>query len=115
MEEAEEGLDEGEIAETLPLGSRSTPSQIRGGLLERDLEPISENPLSQPLEEASGMPVGRRVPGKPNYVYSPFAASNQVVDVEGHAPGSKVKCPYSGKIFEVPEAAPVAGAAAATE
>lgn len=115
MEEVEEGSNESELAETLPLGSGSIPSQIGGGSLDRNLEPISKDPLSQPLEEASGIPVGKRVPGKPNYVFSPFAASNQVVDVEGHAPGTKVKCPYSGNIFEVPEAAPVAGAAAETE
>jgi len=57
--------------------------------------------LPKPKPEASA-PVGTRVPGKPNYVFSPFAASNQVVDVEGHAPGTKVKCPYTGKIFTVP-------------
>lgn len=60
--------------------------------------------LIAPPTKAPGddVPVGRWVPGKPNYVYSPFAASNQVVDVEGHAPGTKVKCPYTGKVFAVP-------------
>ena len=35
------------------------------------------------------------------YVYSPFDPG-KYVDVSGYAPGSKVKDPYSGKIFKVP-------------
>jgi hypothetical protein len=41
------------------------------------------------------------VEGKPGYVYSPFDPG-KYVDVSGYAPGSKVKDPYSGKIFKVP-------------
>jgi hypothetical protein len=66
--------------------------------------PTSRDLLGAPGQGEAGIPVGRRVPGKPNYVYSPFALSNQVVDVEGYAPGTKVKCPYTGKIFAVPAA-----------
>jgi hypothetical protein len=41
------------------------------------------------------------VEGKPGYVYSPFDPG-KYVDVSGYTPGSKVKDPYSGKIFLVP-------------
>jgi hypothetical protein len=52
---------------------------------------------SAPLE----FPTAKPVEGKPGYVYSPFD-STKYVDVSGYAPGSKVKDPYSGKIFLVP-------------
>lgn len=48
------------------------------------------------------LPYGRAVPGRPGFVYSPFASSHQMVDVSGLAAGMEVKCPYSGKIFRVP-------------
>ena len=46
-------------------------------------------------------PTAKPVEGKPGYVYSPFDPG-KYVDVSGYAPGSKVKDPYSGKIFLVP-------------
>ena len=46
-------------------------------------------------------PTAKPVEGKPGYVYSPFD-QGKYVDVSGYAPGSKVKDPYSGKIFLVP-------------
>jgi hypothetical protein len=46
-------------------------------------------------------PTAKTVPGKPGYVFSP-SDPNKYVDVSGFAPGSKVKDPYSGKIFLVP-------------
>ena len=47
-------------------------------------------------------PTAKPVPGKPGYVFSPYDPSGGYVDVNGYAPGSKVKDPYSGKIFFVP-------------
>ena len=52
--------------------------------------------------EKSELPYARPVPGKPGYVFSPFDKNGGYVDVTGFAPGSKVKDPYSGKIFLVP-------------
>ncbi len=49
----------------------------------------------------SQFPVARRVPNKPGFVFSPSDPS-KYVDVSGYAAGSKVKDPYSGKIFTVP-------------
>jgi hypothetical protein len=46
-------------------------------------------------------PTAKPVEGKPGYVYSPFDPG-KYVDVSGYTPGSKVKDPYSGKIFLVP-------------
>ena len=49
----------------------------------------------------SQFPTARRVPNKPGFVFSPSDPS-KYVDVSGYASGSKVKDPYSGKIFTVP-------------
>lgn len=46
-------------------------------------------------------PTAKPVAGKPGYVHSP-SDPGKYVDVSGYAPGSKVKDPYSGKIFLVP-------------
>ncbi len=59
----------------------------------------SVSPRIEP--EAQQFPTARPVPSKPGYVYSP-SDPNKYVDVSGYAPGSKVKDPYSGKIFLVP-------------
>ena len=47
-------------------------------------------------------PVAKPVPGKPGYVFSPYDPNGGYVDVSGYPAGSKVKDPYSQKIFLVP-------------
>jgi hypothetical protein len=47
-------------------------------------------------------PTAKAVPGKSGYVFSPFDASGRYVDVSGYAPGTKVKDPWTDKIFIVP-------------
>ncbi len=47
-------------------------------------------------------PTAKPVPGKPGYVFSPFDPNGGYVDVNGYSQGSKVKDPYSGKVFLVP-------------
>jgi hypothetical protein len=49
----------------------------------------------------SEFPVAKPVPGKSGYVYSPYDSS-KYVDVSGYTSGSKVKDPYTQKIFIVP-------------
>ena len=51
---------------------------------------------------APALPTAKAVPGKPGYVFSPYDPNGGYVDVTGFSPGSKVKDPYSGKIFLVP-------------
>ena len=86
------------------------PEPISGILKETGSLPTESEALALPTRPEQSAPVGKRVAGKPNYVHSPFAASNQVVDVEGHPAGTKVKCPYTDKVFTVPPAAPDSGA-----
>jgi len=60
-------------------------------------------PPSQTAANANGQyPTAKNVPGKPGYVFSPYDPNGGYVDVNGFTPGSKVKDPYSGKIFLVP-------------
>lgn len=64
---------------------------------------LPQNPSPDSPAPAADIPYGSRVPGRAGFVYSPFAEKNQLVDVAGIAPGVEVKCPYSGKLFRVPE------------
>ncbi|MEM9399693.1 MAG: hypothetical protein AAF984_05745 [Verrucomicrobiota bacterium] len=47
-------------------------------------------------------PSAEKVAGRNGYVKSPYAPYAGLVDVKGFAPGTQVKCPYTGKIFIVP-------------
>lgn len=57
---------------------------------------------SAAASQPSRIPFAKPVPGKAGYVYSPFDPNGGYVDVTGYPAGSKVKDPYSGKIFIVP-------------
>jgi hypothetical protein len=60
---------------------------------------------SEPSEASSippAFPTAKAVPGKPGYVFSPFDSSGRYVDVSGYTPGTKVKDPWTDKIFVVP-------------
>ena len=59
-----------------------------------------------PSTPATEIPYGSRVEGRPGFVNSPFAQKNQLVDVAGIAPGVEERCPYSNKLFRVPEPLP---------
>jgi hypothetical protein len=47
-------------------------------------------------------PIAERVPGKSGLVMSPFDPEARYVDVSGYASGTKVKDPWTEKIFIVP-------------
>jgi hypothetical protein len=63
-------------------------------------EPPGEGP-STTAPSDSQFPTAKRVPNKPGFVFSPSDPS-KYIDVSGYPSGSKVKDPYSGKIFTVP-------------
>jgi len=62
----------------------------------------SATPRSPSANSAAQFPVAKPVPGKPGYVFSPYDPNGGYVDVTGYQSGSKVKDPYSQKIFLVP-------------
>ena len=62
---------------------------------------VGPAPTAAPTKVKGDFPYGIPVPGKKNLVESPFSPG-KYVDVEGFAPGTEVKDPYTGKIFLVP-------------
>lgn len=84
--------------------SRVNADRNAGALKETIPSPSHNAPVREP--DLPDIPYGSRVAGRPGFVYSPFAEKNQLVDVAGIAPGVEVKCPYSGKLFRVPEPLP---------
>jgi hypothetical protein len=65
-------------------------------------ETTQPEPKPSPAAQASStFPTAKAVPDKPGYVFSPFD-SGRYVDVSGYTSGSKVKDPWTDKIFVVP-------------
>ena len=63
--------------------------------------PAKPAPQPAPIKR-DDLPYGTPILGKPGYVYSPYDEKKQQVDVSGIPTGTKVKCPYTGKVFRVP-------------
>jgi hypothetical protein len=57
---------------------------------------------SRASSSQANFPTGKPVPDKPGYVFSPFDKEGRYVDVSGFPPGTKVKDPWTDKIFLVP-------------
>ena len=51
---------------------------------------------------AAALPYGVPVPGKPDFVTSPYAPKAGYVDVRGYTRGQAVRDPYTGQMFLVP-------------
>lgn len=81
-------------------GSSRTTSQVPGReTTQANTKPSSSAQTSHPQ---TGFPTAKAVPEKPGYVFSPFDSSGRYVDVSGYASGTKVKDPWTDKIFVVP-------------
>jgi hypothetical protein len=66
-------------------------------------ETTQTEPKPSPAAQASStFPTAKAVPDKPGYVFSPFDSSGRYVDVSGYTSGTKVKDPWTEKIFVVP-------------
>ena len=83
----------------------SSPSSSAAPRVSRK-ETAQTKPKPSPSSRASlpqaEFPTAKSVPGKPGYVVSPFDSSGRYVDVSGYVSGSKVKDPWTDKIFIVP-------------
>jgi hypothetical protein len=81
-----------------PRVARKEPTQATRST-EAKTKPSSSSPASSGQAE---FPTAKSVPGKPGYVISPFDSSGRYVDTSGYTSGSKVKDPWTNKIFIVP-------------
>ena len=84
--------------EYAPASPAASPRTSRKSTVEAKPKPSPSPHVSSVQPD---FPTAKSVPDKPGYVYSP-SDPKKYVDVSGYAPGSKVKDPYSGKIFLVP-------------
>ena len=57
---------------------------------------------AQASSTSTAFPTAKAVPDKAGYVFSPFDSSGRYVDVSGYTSGTKVKDPWTDKIFVVP-------------
>ena len=81
---------------------QSRTSSASSGRTQRETAQSSTTASSRASASQANFPTAKAVPGKPGYVFSPFDAEGKYVDVSGFAPGTKVKDPWTDKIFLVP-------------
>jgi hypothetical protein len=78
---------------------RTTPPVAYSETTQPEPKPL---PPAQASFTSTAFPTAKAVPEKPGYVFSPFDSSGRYVDVSGYTSGSKVKDPWTDKIFVVP-------------
>jgi hypothetical protein len=78
------------------------PSKTTPPVAYRETTQPEPKPPVQASSTSTAFPTAKAVPDKPGYVFSPFDSSGRYVDVSGYTPGTKVKDPWTDKIFVVP-------------
>ena len=79
-------------------GASSVPSGPQTAMTSTSQTTAAAAPKS-----VGGLPVASPVPNKPGFVYNPYDPNSKVLlDVRGKAAGTKLKDPFSGKLFMTP-------------
>lgn len=109
-ETTETTVYENQPVETAPPPPQPTPARLPRTITSTTTTSSTPEPAATARPSATvrssststQFPVAKPVPGKPGYVFSPYDPNGGYVDVSGYPSGSKVKDPYSQKIFLVP-------------
>jgi hypothetical protein len=87
----------------VPVGAGGGQSQRSSGTGGTSRNEVAESSgASRASAPSTSFPTGKLVPGKPGYVFSPSDKEGRYVDVSGFPSGTKVKDPWTNKIFIVP-------------
>jgi len=79
-----------------------TSSDVPRTMRKETAQSSTRSGSSRASASLENFPTAKAVPGKSGYVFSPFDAEGRYVDVSGFASGTKVKDPWTDKIFLVP-------------
>jgi hypothetical protein len=82
--------------------SQKTPRTTPNVAYSETTQPEPRTSAPSASSTSTAFPTAKGVPDKPGYVFSPFDSSGRYVDVSGYTPGTKVKDPWTDKIFIVP-------------
>lgn len=94
------------VAATPSLSSSVAPIIDPTPTLKPPVASVSATPPAEqpPPSAPPSPPVAKPVPGRPGYVYHPGwrEIPQNIIDVTGYAPGTKVRDPHTGVVFLVP-------------